>query len=342
MAEQFWFGTERHSEWVEVPQTGADMSSTPWVSERDFLSGRGAVRNSYMSSRDFQFTWAASSSRELAQKIKSYSDGIYGRGLIYFVDPLLYNTNTLPAHWADPSMAIDRGAAPVLIDWYPTGTATAVNDNDLPVVSALYDATDLTPGFDEAINNTVFIPKPEGYTLALGAFYSAPYYSGVYVTPVFLDGTEGEWIRLTELAVSETSNIVPDLFTDPLLAGVRLWVGKGYTNETNFVTNPSFETATGTVDTPYGVEPIPDGVFVSDMFSVSAWQDATAKLYGDYGLIFQWATDYLSLTTETGGLYSTDSSEPYDLQGFEEYGLYNVRPDGDLTPAGVGFYELGV
>lgn len=343
MAEQFWFGTEQHSEWVEVPESGADMSPASWVSAQDFVSGRGMVRNSWMHARDFQFTWPVSSSRELAEKIKSYADGLYGRGLIFFVDPLIYGTNALPAHWADPSMAVGRGATPLLIDWYPTGVDTVANSNDLPVQSAVYDVTALEPGFDVSNNNVLFIPKPAGYTLALGAFYDAPYYSGVYVTPVYDDGTEGDWVRLTELAVSESVDIVPDLFTDPSLVGVRLWAGKGYTNETNFATNPSFETASTTIVTPWGTFPFPDGVFLSDPTSVLAWQSVDAKLYGDNGLVVQWADTRLQIDGQTlTGLYDTSSGQPWDVDGFDTIGLYAIRPEGDLIPAGVGFYELGV
>ena len=717
MAEQFWFGTEQHSEWIEVPQTGADKSAQDWNAEADFLSGRGMVRSSWMSARGFEFTWGDGNDINLADKIMSYANGLYGRGLIYFVDPCLYDSNTLPPHWADPSMAVDRGASPLIIDWYPSGvpvplvevarnlvtnpsmetgsgtvtvrtnlvtnpsfevntagwsaylstiswdttefysgtaslktvftgvgsssavsnvtasqtytasiwvkapagnafrldfteltsTSTIVgvtqkaatgtgswqrvtatrtfgstgvkarvelvstiaqtiymdavqleigatasdyfdgdtaasgdftyawsgtahastslqrgvgftnfpsrtntstfqsqewansgtkslrlsgrtdsnnvwvdvegdsggfrlgmeagktytalakirlnapltgtlftqsrsiaafintgaiiaskaapnvagvhevrvtftipsnataawirlysgasagngdvwwddlivvegtytgdyfdgdstdtetvtyawagtanasqsiaqieNSKNLPVFSARYEITDLEPGFDVTRNNTLFIPKPSGMNLALGAFYSANDYAGVYATPVYDDGTEGGWVRLTELSVGD-NDIVPDLFTDPSLVGVRLWAGKGYTNETNFATNPSFETASTTIVTPWGTFPFPDGVVLSDPTSVLAWQSTDAEKYGSNGVVVQWADTRLQIGSQTlTGLYDTSSGQPWDVEGFDTIGLYAIRPEGDLIPAGVGFYELGV
>lgn len=340
MPEQFWFGTEQHAEWLEVPQTGADMSAQDWNAEADFLSGRGMVHSSWMSARGFQFTWGAGNSIGLADKVHNYANGLYGRGLLYFVDPLLYDSNTLPPHWADPSMAVGRGASPLLVDWYPIGENTVVNSKALPVVSAKYEITDLLPGFDVSRNNTLFVPKPDGYGLALGAFYSANVYAGIYVTPVFKDGSEGDWQRLTEVGVTD-GDIVPDLFTDSNLAGVRLWIGKGYENETNTVTNPSFESTDGVVVTPWGTFPAVTGVDVSDPTSVLAWQSVDAKLYGDNGLVVQWADTRLSLTTQTDvGLYDTSVSAPYDVEGFDTIGLYGVRPEGDLVSVGDGFWEI--
>lgn len=111
---------------------------------------------------------------------------------------------------------------------------------------------------------------------------------------------------------------------------------------TNLVTNPSFEASTSTVDTPFGVEDLPSGVSFDDPVAVFAWRDVDAKQFGSYGLLVRYADTRLSLTTESGGLFSTSSAEPWDVEGFGSIGLYNVRPEGDLVSVGGGFFELGV
>ena len=95
--------------------------------------------------------------------------------------------------------------------------------------------------------------------------------------------------------------------------------------------------------TPWGTFPLPDGVILSDPTSVLAWQSTDAEKYGSNGVVVQWADTRLQIDVQTDvGLYDTSSGQPWDVEGFDTIGLYAIRPEGDLMPAGVGFYELGV
>lgn len=219
----FWFGTESRMDWFATPLQGADSSPSAWGADGTLLNGGGWALNSWGSHKRYTYEWPASSSREVAQKMKSYRDGTYGRGLLYFLEPTIFTTNVLPAHWADPSMAIDNEAPSLVYGHEPTAVPTSGGAlNGLPVNSAYYSVTS-APQTDPLPESSVFIPIPEGHTLFLGAFYSATGSAGVYATPVNSNGSYGAAVRLTELENSSTQ-IVNDPFSG--INGVRLWAGR--------------------------------------------------------------------------------------------------------------------
>lgn len=221
--DNFWFGTVERPRWIRTPNTGADMSPSDWNTSGEYLSGGAFAFHSWGSHKRYVFEWPASSSREMASLMKAYRDGAYGRGLIYFVDPLIYDQNVLPSQWAYPGVALDE-------EWshvggiYPEYVSTPTGDtNTLPISSVGYDLTSVTAGFRGAYD-AVFIPQPEGYVLDLGAFYSATLTGGVYYSPVLSSGSIGAAVQLTALG-GTAGNITPDT-TASGLKGVYLWVGK--------------------------------------------------------------------------------------------------------------------
>jgi hypothetical protein len=140
--KKFWFGTESRMDWFATPLQGADSSPSAWGADGTLLNGGGWALNSWGSHKRYTYEWPASSSRETAQKMKSYRDGTYGRGLLYFLEPTIFTTNVLPAHWADPSMAIDNEAPSLIYGHEPTAVPTSGGAlNGLPVNSAYYSVT---------------------------------------------------------------------------------------------------------------------------------------------------------------------------------------------------------
>ena len=168
--DQMWFGTEEYMGWIETPQTGADVSSEGFFAGGTNMHGGGYVRNSWDSHKIHQFAWGDSADLDLASLLLSYRDGSYGRGLIYFHDPMYYQVNILPGRWADPSMALNYEAAPLIRDLFPRSTPTAANSNRLPIQTTIYDIPNAYSA--QTAGDELFIPIPEGFTLNLGAVYS--------------------------------------------------------------------------------------------------------------------------------------------------------------------------
>lgn len=226
---KLWFGTLDRMEWLPTPNRGADVSPEGWSAGGALLSGGAYQFGSFNSAKNYQFEWPSSSSRTAAQLMKSYADGTYGRGLIYFIDPLTYSTNVLPALWADPSMALASESNTLVPGITPTATPTSGNaDLRLPVRSAFYDLalTGVTGPDNLDDSNSVFVPIPEGFFLLLGAIYSATGSAGVFYSKVFAGGAVSETVSLPPVSASGSTVFSTFVTSDPGQIGIRIWVGK--------------------------------------------------------------------------------------------------------------------
>lgn len=210
--------------WFPTPIQGADSSPEAWSADGTLLNGGGWATHSWGSHKRYSYEWPQSSSPEVAQKMKSYRDGTYGRGPLYFIDPSTFTTNVLPASLASPSMAIDSEAPSLVYDLEPESVVTSGGEAlDLPVASAYYNLSSTAVRTQATADSSTFIPIPTGMTLHVGAFYSFTGTGGIFATPVNLNGTLGTPVKLTTLANSSTS-VVSNSFSG--VKGVRIWVGR--------------------------------------------------------------------------------------------------------------------
>lgn len=224
-----WFGTVDYAGWIETPLSGADSTPGAWGDDGVYLGGDAYAYSSWNTHKNYTYSWPESSSREMAQLMHSYRSGTYGRGKLYWVEPTIYDTNVLPAKWADPSITLDREGPSLVPDVVALSTSTSsFSQNKLPVRSAQYvlDLSEESPDLNDS--NSVFIPIPDGMQLNVGAFYSSnDSDAGIYVTPVIGGGSQGG----TNTRITPTSNTSSTLFTEvftknPGDVGVRLWIGK--------------------------------------------------------------------------------------------------------------------
>lgn len=220
-----FFGTLDKMGWFPTPMRGADVSPSGWSADGTLLNGGGFQLNSFGSHKQYIFEWGPSSSREVAQLMKSYSDGTYGRGLIYFVDPLIYNTNTFPAMWADPSMGIRYEGSSLVYGLEASAIPTSGGtQNNLPVQSAYYDLQSVATGW-RGTEHAVFLPIPTGYDLALGSFHSQTGNGEVFYREQATNGALGAISTLTGMA-NNSSVVVDTVVPGSGLAGVWVYVGK--------------------------------------------------------------------------------------------------------------------
>jgi hypothetical protein len=103
-----------------------------------------------------------SSIEDSLQTIKDFSDGVYGPGPFYWVDPFASKTNILPPHWAAPSLTAKdwpsiAGFAP--FDFLPTVT----NSLNYPATSVSFQYPDEPV---DPVKLRLIIPR--GYSLYFG------------------------------------------------------------------------------------------------------------------------------------------------------------------------------
>lgn len=264
--KRLWFGTAIGGGmgWFYTPLQGAEMNPEAWSNGGALLSGGGYQQNSFGSHKTYTFEWPSSSSREAAALMKAYADGTYGRGLIYFIDPLIYDKNILPAQWADPSMVLDYEGTSHVYGEVPTGSNTANwKTNRLPVRSATYDLTYIAPGF-RGKEDAVFVPIPTGYSLLLGAVYSATGTGGVFVSWQDDSGVVQAPQRLTNVSATASGPVfLPGVAMSG--EGVWLWVGKTATGASSVTLTSMIARLVKTEDLTSGSGD-GDGVFGSGFY----------------------------------------------------------------------------
>lgn len=253
--DRMWFGTEQKMGWIETPQTGADVSSLGRSENAVLENGGGVARNSWDSHKVFQFSWGNGATPSMVSLLQAYRNGSYGRGLLYFHDPMFYHTNLLPKRWADPSMAANYEAEPIIPDVWPTTTPIVATSANHPITQANYN---VTSNYSSQSNNSEhFIPIPDGMTLVLGAVYSGT--ATLYVrTPAGIsdiipmntgDSTvvntvirNQPWARIGIRKGTGAGQISIVSMTARLATYVEAGAGVSY-SYTNLATAPSFEAA---------------------------------------------------------------------------------------------------
>lgn len=217
---RMWFGTERKMVWIETPQTGADVSSVGQSANATLQNGGGTVRNSWDSHKVFQFSWGDGATQSLVSLVQGYRNGSYGRGLLYFHDPMHYLTNLLPKRWSDPSMAVNFEAEPIVPDANPTAVPQVATANNYPMDAASYS---LPAGYSsEANSSELFMPIPPGMSMTLGAVYSGP--GTVYAR------TQAGTVDLTPLGLADAN------VTNLVISG-QPWVRMGLRNTSGSAAN---------------------------------------------------------------------------------------------------------
>lgn len=217
----FWFGTEHRAGWFRTPMKGAEGNSEGWSSGGSLLNGGGYQFESWGSHKVFQYEWGSATPVEFAQRMKAYFDGTYGRGLLYFYDPFSMPRNAAPARWADPSMALNFEGSGLVYGVDPTEITTPANTNDYPIAGAAYDLTNIAAGW-RGREDAVYFPIPDGYTILLGAAYTATGSAGVFVRESD-SGTLGASTLVTPLAVDDVE--IMNTYVSGS-SGIWLYVGK--------------------------------------------------------------------------------------------------------------------
>lgn len=162
MSDPFFIGTREKMLQVRAPSVGMPSAKSGWSSELEFLNGGTSLRRSVAAHKRYELSWE-NITRDQARPILDLADGIYGTGDIYFLDPFAANRNMLPQWWASPMQGIYDGLPLNGAATRGSAVITPTNTLDFPVQSIRYDTAVGTP-------RSIWIPKPVGYTIHVGAY----------------------------------------------------------------------------------------------------------------------------------------------------------------------------
>jgi len=177
-----WFGTARNARWIKAPLTGMNASGNGSAEEQQFTNGGQFVRASFGSARTFEMSWVGE--RSELEVIKSYKDGIYGGGLVYWEDP--FADNILPPHWAAPMLTVRDWPSLISSGNKPEPVTHSTEYHNYPYQSAKYSVTNT-----EEPQRSVTLLIPEGHTLYVGFLYTKTGTASMWYVPIYNDGTEG-------------------------------------------------------------------------------------------------------------------------------------------------------
>jgi hypothetical protein len=206
-----YFGTKGYMQWVPCPLVDSDMSAIGWQSQSQYLNGGARVRRSNTAHKEYNLAWGLQS-RDNIRLITDYADGVYGDGLIYFIDPFAMDKNILPSYWATPVLgAYD---APLLTGTVrPEAGITSSNSFMYPSAYAIYTVS----SNDDAL---LYIPIPDGYVLWMGAKGTA---TGSAFVNVKGDLVAGGTSSTTLTLSSELDNVrVSDSWSSATYTGVNV------------------------------------------------------------------------------------------------------------------------
>lgn len=193
-----WFGTRAFMQEVTDPQMDPDYEAVGWSESTQYLNGGLGVSASTVAHQEYFLSWGLLSRAEV-RKIADYADGVYGSGLIYWLDPVAADANVLPQSWATPSLA-GYDAVPLAGDTRPTLSANPVLSQGYPAELATYTVAEADT------LRSVFVPIPPGHSAWVGVHGSVSAQDFVKVTP-FTGSTAGTVVHPTILSTATTTRV---------------------------------------------------------------------------------------------------------------------------------------
>lgn len=156
-AKTMYFGTQDYATWVPAYDRGPSAPVEGWSASDKFINGGRAVRNSVGGSKMYDLTWALEKADDL-RIITDYRSGMFGTGLIYWLDPMAVRKNILPAHFATP---FQQGYdVPPMRGKKVTLQNTALNSLRRPIKTAVFETSPLA--------REIYVPIPPNHTAWLG------------------------------------------------------------------------------------------------------------------------------------------------------------------------------
>lgn len=217
MAGKVYFGNDLKQTWIKAPASGLKASSVGWVNEQQLLNGQTFVKRSQGSHRQFSASWVGptkvDSLEDNLQTIIDFSNGVYGDGPFFWVDPYAADTNLFSPEWASPALSVDSDWLPLFDEALPIVQERALTSELSADVGANtqgyspYTAVYSAAGTETLVSNTFSFYIPTGYTLWLGFHGDIDSSGGAYYTTYNDAGTLIASTKMNQLGVNSTIRV---------------------------------------------------------------------------------------------------------------------------------------
>lgn len=222
-----WIGTKEYMTFVPAPSRGVAANVEGYHEDATGKNGGGYVSQSRGRHKTLQYNWPVSTDRKYAAFVQGLRDGAYGRGVIHFTDPTCYETNVMPAHWANPGMTLGFEMPPLVFRSQPSVFQFGMSDRmNTPLNGATYNKLPTT--FD--VQDAFFVAIPPGMDFIFGSRYLADAATaGIYLQPVLRD-LNGMGTRFRVPDGIDAQNPFQVLTTERVsgdeYGGVYVWIGR--------------------------------------------------------------------------------------------------------------------
>lgn len=191
-----YLGTREKARWVADPAPGAGYIAAGWSANMSYMNGGAMQRNSSNSHMEYELTWGSLSRDQIAE-IEDYGYGLYGDGLIYWLDPVAMDRNLFNVGWSVAKIAAEDGI-PLTGLTRPERQLIGDMSLDYPLYGATYSVTE----GDNA--RTFYCPLPDGYTAWIGA-HGVANSQGLLVQPLLNGVPSGGSIGIGIQSVTTTT-----------------------------------------------------------------------------------------------------------------------------------------
>lgn len=109
MPAKMWFGTENRFQWVPTPSSGISVQNVGFTEEMDYQTGRKGVVTSMQYHKEYEINIPIQEAAGLegTDVYNKFASGLYGDMddyPIFFADPMNYDQNLFPPHFAAPGL----------------------------------------------------------------------------------------------------------------------------------------------------------------------------------------------------------------------------------------------
>lgn len=215
-----YFGTKDRMRWVNAPAPGAGFGARGFSDSLQYQNGGIGVRNSTNAHMEYTMSWGSLTRDEVAA-IEDYSYGLYGDGLIYFLDPVAIDRNLFNFQWASPKITAEDGV-PLAGTVRPAKVLINNLTLDYPMYGAQYSVTTTTP------KRSFYCPIPEGYTAWIGA-HGAANAQGLSVQPMLGSSVSGSPVNIPVTAVTDNNRFGGSVAGSPSINGINISINTSAT-----------------------------------------------------------------------------------------------------------------